>query len=167
MKLSTKDIVILSLLSALLLVSQVALSGLANVELVSLLIILYTLFFRQKALYIIYLFAFLEGLIYGFGIWWICYLYVWTILWGIVMLLKHEKSAFIFAFVSGFYGLAFGTLCSVPYFFISGIKEGFAWIVSGLMFDLAHGVGNFVIALLLFRPLYFLFAKIYRAYYEK
>lgn len=166
MKLSTKDIVLLALLSALLFVSQVALSGLANVELVSIFIILFTLFFRQKTLYIIYLFALLEGLIYGFGLWWICYLYVWTILWGITMLLKKETSAIIWAFVSGFFGLAFGTFCSIPYFFISGIQGGLAWIVSGLMFDLTHGVANFIIALLLFRPLHYLFSKVYRSYYR-
>ena len=78
------------MLTALLLVSQVALAFLPNIEVVSLLIIIYTLFFKRKTLYIIYLFALLEGLLYGFGTWWIMYLYVWTILWGIAMLLQNQ-----------------------------------------------------------------------------
>ena len=52
MKLSVKDLVLIALLSALLLVSQVGLAFLPNVEVVSLLIILYTLFFKKLAMYI-------------------------------------------------------------------------------------------------------------------
>lgn len=162
MKLSIKDLVILSLLAALMVAAQVALAGLPNVELVSLLVILYTLFFRKKALYSIYVFVLLEGFIYGFGIWWICYLYVWTILWGITMLLSKERNPIVWALISGLYGFTFGTLCSVPYFFISGIRGGIAWIISGLFWDLVHGVGNLVVALVLFRPLYYSLTRICR-----
>jgi len=166
MKLNVRELVLLSLLAALLLVGQVALAFLPNIEVVSLLIIIYTLFFKKKTLYVIYLFALLEGLIYGFGTWWIMYLYVWTILWGIAMLMQKEKSPFIWAFVSGFFGLAYGTLCSVPYFIIGGVKTGLAWIASGLMFDVTHGIGNFVVALVLFQPLYLLFQKVHAQFYE-
>ena len=41
---------------------------------------------RKKTLYIIYIFALLEGLIYGFGIWWIMYLYAWPMLAIVVVL---------------------------------------------------------------------------------
>ncbi|MGN0507072.1 MAG: hypothetical protein ACI4FZ_10970 [Lachnospiraceae bacterium] len=160
MKLSVKDIVLIALLSALLLISQVALAPIPNVELVSLLLILYTMFFQKKTLYIIYVFVLLEGILYGFGMWWFCYLYVWTILWGITMLLKSEQNALFWALVSGFFGLAFGTLCSVPYFLTGGIEMGLGWIVSGLPFDITHGIGNFVVALLLFRPLHYALSRI-------
>lgn len=166
MKLNVKELVLIALLSALLLVSQVALAFLPNMEVVSLLVILYTLFFKKKTLYIIYIFAILEGLVYGFGTWWIMYLYVWTILWGITMFLKEEKSPVIWAFISGFFGLFFGTLCSVPYFFIGGVAMGFSWIAAGLMADVIHGIGNFVAALLLFKPLYTAFEKVYRMFYQ-
>ena len=166
MKLTIKELVLIALLAALLLVSQVGLAFLPNIEVVSLLIILYTLFFKKKTLYIIYIFALLEGLIYGFGIWWIMYLYVWTILWGITTLLEKEKSSIIWAFISGFFGLFFGTLCSVPYFITGGVSMGLSWIASGLMMDIIHGVGNFVVALLLFKPLYAAFQKVYRIFYQ-
>mgnify|MGYP001090424746 CR=1 FL=1 len=80
MKLTVKELVALALLTALLFVAQVALAFLPNIELVSLLIIVYTLAFRHKVLYVIYAFAVLEGLLYGFTMWWITYLYVWTVL---------------------------------------------------------------------------------------
>ncbi len=166
MKLTVKELVLMALLSALLLVSQVGLAFLPNIEVVSLLIILYTLFFQKKTLYIIYIFALLEGLIYGFGIWWIMYLYVWTILWGIAMLLKEDKSPIIWAFVSGFFGLFFGTLCSVPYFFTGGVNMGLSWIVAGLQMDIIHGIGNFFVALVLFQPLYIAFQKVYHMFFE-
>ena len=162
MKLSVKDIVLIALLSALLLISQVALAPIPNVELVSLLLILYTMFFQKKTLYIIYGFVLLEGILYGFGMWWFCYLYVWTILWGITMLFQHEQNALFWALISGFFGLAFGTLCSVPYFLTGGIEMGLSWIVSGLPFDITHGIGNFVVTLLLFRPLHYIFTRVYR-----
>lgn len=161
MKSSVKNIVLFALLSALLLIAQIALAPLPNIELVSLLIILYTVVLQKKTLYIIYVFALLEGLIYGFGMWWFCYLYVWTILWGITMLFRNERHTLFFAFISGLFGILFGTLCSVPYFLTGGIEMGFAWIVSGLPFDIIHGIGNFVSALLLFRPLKNVLLKVY------
>lgn len=166
MKLTVKELVLIALLSALLLVSQVGLAFLPNIEVISLLVILYTLFFKKKTLYIIYIFALLEGLIYGFGIWWIMYLYVWTILWGIALLFRTEKNPVIWAFISGFFGLFFGTLCSVPYFITGGVSMGLSWIASGLMMDIIHGVGNFFVALLLFKPLYAAFQKVYRIFYQ-
>ena len=166
MKLTVKELVLTALLSALLLTSQVALAVLPNIEVVSLLFILYTLFFKKKTLYIIYIFAILEGLVYGFGTWWFMYLYVWTILWGITTLFKEEKNPVIWAFISGFFGLLFGTLCSVPYFIIGGVNMGLSWIAAGLMADVIHGVGNFVVTLVLFKPLYTAFQKIHRIFYQ-
>lgn len=161
MKPSVKNIVLFALLAALLLIAQVALAPLPNIELVSLLIILYTVVLQKKTLYIIYVFVLLEGLIYGFGMWWFCYLYVWAVLWGITMLFRKEQNPLFFALISGLFGLFFGTLCSVPYFLTGGIEMGAAWIVSGLPFDIMHGIGNFAAALLLFRPLKNVLLKAY------
>ena len=154
MKLSVKEMVLFSMLTTVLLVAQVALSSIPNVEIVSLLVILYTLLLKKKTLYIIYIFAILEGLLYGFGLWWLMYLYVWTVLWGITMLFQKEKSSITWAFISGFFGLFFGSLCSVPYFIIGGLSMGFSYIASGLIFDIMHGISNFLVTLVLFPYLY-------------
>lgn len=158
----TKDIVIVGLMSALLISVQVALSFLPNIEMVSLLIILSALIYGWKTLYIIYIFVFAEGLIYGFGMWWICYLYVWTILMLITMLFKKNRSPFFWAVVAGAFGLGFGALCSIPYLFIGGISAAIANFISGIPFDVPHCIGNYVITLVLFKPLYILLDRIKR-----
>ena len=149
-----KDVALIGIMSAILVAVQVALSFLPNIELVSLLIIIYTLVFGKKALYIIYVFVAVEGMIYGIGLWWINYLYIWTILFVITILLRKQHSSYIWAIISGFYGLIFGALCAIPNLFISGIGSATSYWIAGIPYDIMHAVGNFAVALLLFHPLY-------------
>ena len=158
-KITARDIVICALLAALLLVLQVALGFLPNIEVVSLLIIIYTLTLQKRTLWIIYVFALLEGLVYGFGIWWWNYLYVWTVLYAVTRVFRKNTSAIFWALLAGIYGLAFGFLCSLVYL-TGGPGAMFANWISGIPFDLAHGAGNFVIVLIFYRPLMNLFRKI-------
>jgi len=157
----TRDLVVIAMMSAILFVVQVALSFIPNIELVTLLIIIYTLVIGRKTLFAIYVFALLEGLFYGFGIWWIMYLYVWTILYFVVRAFKTQKGVLGWSLIGGFFGLLFGTLCSIPYFFIGGIGAGIAWWVAGLPYDILHGIGNFVVILCLFKPIYSVVTKLY------
>ena len=161
----TKDIALIGITSAVMIVLQVALRFLPNIEFVSLLVILYTLIIGWKTLYIIYVFVFVQGLIYGFHLWWISYLYVWTILFFIVMLLRKNRSSYFWTFISGIYGLAFGALCSIPYLFIGGFPMALANWVSGIPFDIVHCIGNFIVALIFFKPLYELFTYIMSRWY--
>jgi energy-coupling factor transport system substrate-specific component len=155
-----KDIALIGIMSSILLAVQVVMSFLPNIELVSLLVILFTLVYGWKSLYIIYTFVALEGFIYGIGAWWINYLYVWTVLFAITMLLRRMKTTLLWAVVSGVFGLSFGALCSIPYFISGGIPSGFAYWVQGIPFDLLHCAGNFVATLVLFQPLYRVLNKI-------
>jgi energy-coupling factor transport system substrate-specific component len=155
-----KDIVIIGMMSAIMIAVQVVLGFLPNVELVSLLIILYTLIFGKKTAYIIYVFVAVEGIIYGFGLWWFNYLYVWAVLFLIVLLLRNARSPFLWAAVSGTFGLSFGILCSIPYFITGGIPSGLAYWTSGIPFDITHGISNFAITLVLFHPLYYILDKV-------
>ena len=105
------------------------------------------------------LIALLEGITYGFGIWWFMYLYVWTILWAIVMLLgRQPRSSLFWAIIAAFFGLFFGLLCSFPYLVTGGIAMAFSWWITGIPFDISHCVFNFLIVLVLFRPLDRLFS---------
>lgn len=168
-----KDIVIIGILSALLLSVQVGLAFLPNVELVSLLIIVYTIVLRKKAIYIISVFILLEGLLYGFGLWWLNYLYVWFVLYCITMIFRKKHSSFLWSMISGVFGLSFGALCAIPYFFIgssngslfNGFQSAFAYWISGIPFDLTHGIANFLIALMLFNPLYRILNRLNKTYY--
>jgi energy-coupling factor transport system substrate-specific component len=163
----TKDIVLIGMLGALLVVVQVGLSALFNVELVSLLIMIYTLNFKKKTFYIIYVFVFIEGLLYGFGTWWIMYLYIWPILSFLTILFKNSNSSIFWAFLSGIYGLIFGALCSIVYLFIGGPSGALAYWISGIPADMIHAIANFFIALFLFKPLNLIFKQIKYLYYDK
>ena len=160
MKLKAREIVILGLMTAILLVAQVGMSFLPNIELVSLLIIVYTLVFRKKVLFIIYTFVLLEGLIYGFGTWWISYLYVWTVLAGVTWLLRDMESPLGWAIVNAAFGLLFGALTAIVNLFISGIGGMVSYWIAGIPFDLLHCAGNFATALVLYKPLMLLLRRL-------
>lgn len=157
---AAREIVILAFCTALIFAQQIALAGLPNIELVSFLVILYAWTFRFKSLYIIYVFVLLEGVFYGFHIWWISYLYVWTILALITIALRAIRSPLIWAVVSGIFGLCFGALCAIPYLIMGGPAMAFAYWVSGIPFDLIHCVSNFILCLLLWKPLITLTSKL-------
>ncbi len=132
---------------------QAYLPFLPNVEVVSLLVMLFTLTFRHKVLFIIYTFVLLEGIYYGFGMWWVTYLYVWTILAVVTWLCRTFDSPLLMAAVSGAFGLLFGALDAIPYLAIGGISLAASRWISGLPFDFIHCIGNFAICLVLWKPL--------------
>ncbi len=149
----TKDIALIGFLSAILFVSQVALAFLPNIEVVSLLVIVYALVFKKKVFFIIYIFAILEGMFYGFGTWWIMYLYVWTLLALFTLWFQKYTSHLFWCLICALYGLSFGALCAIPYFFIGGWGMGAAFWVSGIPFDIIHCISNFAVTLILFKPI--------------
>ncbi len=153
MKRRLVDLCLMALMGVLMVVSKEALAFLPNIELVSLLIILFTRTFRGLALGALAVFLLLEGLLYGFGLWWIMYLYVWPILFLLAWLCRRMDRAWQWAILAGAFGFAFGTLCAVSYLPIGGVRMMLAWIVSGIAFDIPHGIGNFLLTLLLYRPL--------------
>ena len=73
-ELSVRDMALLALLGALMFASQVVMASLPNIHIVALLIILTALSFGMKSLYSVGVFVLLEGLMYGFGTWWIGYI---------------------------------------------------------------------------------------------
>lgn len=153
MKSRLAGLCLMAMMGTVMVVSKEALAFLPNVELVSLLTILFTLVFRRKAIGGLAVFLLLEGVLYGFGLWWLMYLYVWPILAGLTWLFRWMKHAWQWAILSGLYGLAFGTLCSLVYLPMGGVSMVIAWIISGFTFDLIHAGGNFLLALLLYIPL--------------
>ena len=130
-KLRLRELTLLALLAALMFATQVAMASLPNIHLVGVLLILTALLFGWRALYALYVFVLLEGLIYGFGLWFINYLYVWTVLAAVAIVFRKNRSRLFWAAVAGIFGLSFGALCSIPYFFIGGWAMGFSYWVAG------------------------------------
>ncbi|MDK2968417.1 hypothetical protein [Lacrimispora sp.] len=153
---TTKRLVIDAFLCALLFISQVSLSWLPNVELVSLFLILYTLVFGRHVWIILYVFVLLEGLFWGIGMWWFSYLYVWALVPASVFLLykKHCPSPVSAALLAGTFGMLFGLFSSLPAVLTGGLTAAFVWWTAGIPYDILHGMGNFIISLILFKPLY-------------
>lgn len=151
-----KELVLLSLLGAILVIIKEALSSIPNVELVSLFIFVYAVHFKWKSLYPVYIFVVMEGVLYGFGTWWFGYLYVWLFLAVIPITLNalHVKiSSLVCALSLLIYGIAFGFLFAVEYALIDGINAGYAYWISGVYFDLIHAVSNMISGFILFKPL--------------
>ncbi len=151
----------IALLSAVLYVAKVVIEFIPNVELVSFLTIIYTLVFGAEAFLIVTVFNMFELIQWGFGVWWVSYLYVWPLLCLITLLLrKVVKDEFIlWAIVSGFFGLIFGLLFAIAYIPVSPSYALSYWI-SGLMWDVWHGACNFAIMLFIGKPVYGVLNKI-------
>ncbi len=155
-KSKTYELILMGMLTGILFMGQVILAFLPNVEIVTFLILLYALVFGRKVFIMIYTFVLLEGIFYGFGLWWINYLYIWSILAVVVLLLKRQRSPVFWSLVTGFFGLCFGALCALPYFFIGGPAAVFSYWITGIPYDIPHCIGNAVLCLLLFKPAYYI-----------
>ncbi len=152
---TVKEIAIFGMLGALMYASKVIMELIPNVHFLGTLIMAMTIVYRKKALYPIYIFVFLTGLLNGFGTWWIPYLYIWAILWGVTMLLpknmSRKKSVVVYCIVCSLHGFLYGVLYSPFQALMYNLNfEGtIAWIVAGLPYDAIHGVGNLLCGILI------------------
>ncbi|MBD5080226.1 MAG: hypothetical protein HDT44_00470 [Ruminococcaceae bacterium] len=165
------ELVIFAVLGALMYCSKIIMEWAPNIHLLGMFTMTYTLVFRAKGLIPIYVYVFLNGLFSGFAVWWIPYLYLWAILWGVTMLLPKKMpdkiAAFVYPVVCGLHGIAFGTLYAPAQALLFGFsfKQTLAWIASGFPFDVIHGVSN-VCAGLLILPLTKLIRKLDKGAYR-
>ena len=156
MKLKLKEIALFALLGVLMFASKKVMEFLPNIHLLGTFIVTYTIVFRSKALYPIYVYVFLDGLFGGFGLWWYPYLYIWAVLWAFTMLIpKNLPSKFaipIYIIVCGLHGFLFGILYAPAQALIFGLdfKGMIAWIIAGFPFDITHGISNLLTGTLIY-----------------
>ena len=131
---------------------KMVMQGLPNIEVTSFFVILFTLVLGNKMLLVVPAFTLIEGCVYGFGVWWVMYLYAWPLLALITWFVRKKDSVMLYSIISGLFGLFFGALCSIPYLFIGGPSMMFSWWIAGIPFDLIHGAANFAIMFLLYKP---------------
>lgn len=156
--LALRELVLFSMFGALMFSSKLLMEALPNVHLLGMFTVTFTVVYRKKALFPIYVYVFLLGIYGGFGYWWIANLYVWTILWGVTMLLpkdlasrtKPVVSAIIYSVICGLHGLFYGIMCAPVEALVHGFdfEQTLAWIGYGFYFDVLHCIGNTVAALL-------------------
>lgn len=155
MKLTIRELTIFSMLGSLMYASKVLMEVAPNIHLLGVFTIAFTVVYRAKALYPIYIYVLLNGIFAGFSTWWIPYLYIWTILWGITMLLPKKMprpvQPVVYAVVNALHGFSYGTLYAPAQalFFGLNFKGMIAWIIAGFPFDFIHGVSNLICGLLI------------------
>ena len=153
--LSVVEMVLYAMFGTIMFCSKILMDALPNIHLVGMFIVVFTLVFRKKALIPIYIYVLLAGVYGGFSMWWIPYIYIWTVLWGAVMLLPKNMpkavAAVVYPLVCGLHGLLYGLLYAPVQALMFGLnfKAAVAWVIAGLPFDALHGLGNLLAGVLI------------------
>ena len=151
--LTAQELCTLALMGAMIFASKFVLASLPNVNLNMLLIILCVAFFGWKTLYAVGVYVLLEGLIFGFSLWWVSYLYAWPAVTAFMMLFRKNESPLVWAVVAALCGLFFGPLMYILYLTVTGWETAVALWIAGIPYDLIYCASNFILTLLLYRPL--------------
>ena len=144
------ELAVFPMLAVIMFCSKLLMEALPNIHIVGMLVVLYTVVFRSKALIPIYLYVFLTGIYAGFDVWWVPYLYIWTVLWAITMCLPKNMpraaAIVVYSVVCGLHGFLYGMLYAPAQAILFGLdwNQTVAWIISGMPFDILHGVGNVI-----------------------
>ena len=141
---------------ALMFVSKLAMEGLPNVHPVTMFIMVLTFSYGWRAVIPVYVFVFLTGAFNGFPVWWIPYLYIWAVIWGLCMLVPYDKipkgvRGVVLPIICGFFGLIYGTLYAPAQAVLFHMNFGttLKWILAGLPWDAVHCSGNIAMGLLI------------------
>ena len=155
---------------ALMFLTKFLMEAIPNIHLLAMFIAAFTIVYRWKALIPLYVYVFIDGIVRGFALWWIPYLYIWLTIWGAVMLaapalerrqVPQKKQVVVYMLLCALHGLTFGTMYAPLQALMFGLsfKATLAWIAAGLGFDLIHMAGNFAFGALVV-PLAWLLRKL-------
>ena len=160
MKLKALDICMLGVATASLTAVKFALSGLANIELISVLLVWYALSFGKKAYFVSNIFIIIECFIYGFGSWVISYFLHWNciVLGANILAKKGVKKSIFYALIATLLTFLFGVQSTIfETIFYSSNSDFFATFVTkyfmGLTFFVTHIACVFVSVFVLLPPL--------------
>ena len=164
---SVTDIALVGVMAATLEAVKLALSALPNIELVSVLLALYSYVFGLSGVLAAVIFVAAEVLVWGLNTWVIAYLIYWPA-FALVFLLISKKisNRFALAGIATLMTFFFGVLTSlVDIGLFSGYWDRFfdrflIYYLRGVWFYVVHIVSNVVVFLTLFKPLEALFKKL-------
>ena len=150
------DLIVLVSFGIIMFISKMIMEFLPNIHAIAMFIAVFTLSYRHKALISIYVYAFLTGFTFGFSTWWYPYLYIWTVLWALIMLIPKNPPKWVYfsviPIICAIHGFAYGTMCAPVEAFLHRLsfKETLLWISGGLYFDMIHGISNFAMSFLVY-----------------
>lgn len=153
--LTLRELILFGLFPAIIYAAQQATAIFPNIHLTGMFIMLMTLLFRTKALIPLYIYVFIMGITNGFNPWWVPYLYIWAVLWGMTMLIPRKLpdkiAALVYPIVCALHGFLYGTIYAPAQALLFGLdlRQTVAWIINGIPFDIIHGGSNFFMGLLL------------------
>lgn len=173
---STKDIIIIALFAAILTAGKLALMAVPNVEIVTLLIMLYAVTFGLKiSLPTTIIFCLMEAMIFGFNTWLITYFIYWPLLAVATFLaskIKNQRNI-LYAIFGGLFTILFGVISSAIDAIISSnvAKINFFVMFSivytrGVAYYLTHLVSNIIFITVAFPILKPLFIDANKRYYR-
>lgn len=157
-KTTVRDIALVAIWAALTFAVKMVLAPVANVELVSLLLTVFTVVMGLgrgicAALVFTTLTVF-ESAYYGAGDWIVLYYINWPLLTLLAkMFLRKESGETRAAVLLGLFGLLFDIPSMGIKLVLFGPVYAAAYFISGIPFDVVHGTANFISALFLYRPL--------------
>ena len=152
----TRRMAVFALLGALAFLGDLIFEALPNIHPVAVLFAAYTVVYSWRALIPIYIYVFLVGFSWGFGAFWLPYLYVWLPLFLLIQIIPRRLPrvlrAVLYAAVCTLHGLFFGVLWAPAQALMLGFnyEQTLAWIAAGLTFDILHAVGNACASFLIF-----------------
>lgn len=154
-------VVRLSLISSLIMISHIALSFIPNVEVVTLFIVVFTVYLGKQMYLAVATYIMLNGIIYGFGYWWVGYWIVWPLLVTVVLSLRKvlKDEVWGWALVVGLFGVVFGAVFAITYIPIDPYFALTYWI-AGIPWDVMHGLMNIVVMLVVGRPVFRIIGKL-------
>lgn len=145
---TVREMTLFAMFGAMMYCSKVLMEWAPNVHFLALFIIVLTVVYRWKALIPIYVFIFLTGLMNGFSLWWVPYLYIWLPLFFLALALPQKMpkavAVPVYMLAGGLHGMLFGTLYAPAQalFFHLNFAGMISWIVAGLPWDAVHAAGN-------------------------
>ena len=176
-RLLTKDIVLTALAAALLSAGKQALASIPNVEVVTLLIMLYAACFKpQIAFAATAVFILIECFIWGIHTWVIAYLIHWNFVAFATFMLARIfkiKNRFVYFGFTILVTACFGVLTTlIDSLVAAGRGKNFAKVfalvyVRGIYYYVIHVVGNAVFNITLFAPMRALLDKLMIKYYGR
>lgn len=169
----TRDICLIAILSATLTVGKMALSFIANVEVVTLLLTVYALTLpRSRVLIATVTFILTDMLIWGAHIWVIMYLIHWPALVLCVSFLKGKYAPLFAIVIAVLLTGLFGVQTTILEVLMLSNFQGIGFVKSfllrygtGIPYFITHIVSNAIILPVLTYPLYRLMKSLYRQYF--
>ncbi len=155
-RLTAREVAIFAMLGALMLASKTLLEAVPNIHPVTMLLMVYTVVYRKKAIFPLFVYLVLDTLKWGIMTM-VPYFYIFPLCWLCTLCvpttLSNAKKQICYTAICTFFGLAFGTLYA-PWqalVFMKSFKLSkiLAWIAAGLPYDLLHAAGNFAASLLI------------------